>query len=188
MIGTGRGTVGGTVGGGGCTSNCENTCVLIPFPHQCSYLLSHHYESQSPCPSPSPSPSPTYIHSKVKPRCWLYSTLIQTFVSHSVTHTYAQKLLHGRKYGPQSWVFLERKMLTWKEAWFFCLQKCDCTVLILWRRRFVTCYEQCLHYFPLQNRIRRKIWIPLHYRLNRRSGLLLTKCVLLLQPLRWRTR
>ena len=32
MIGTERGTVGG--GGGGCTSNCENTCVLLPFPHQ----------------------------------------------------------------------------------------------------------------------------------------------------------
>ena len=39
MIGTGR----GTVGGGGCTSNCENTCVLIPFPHQ--LLLSHQCES-----------------------------------------------------------------------------------------------------------------------------------------------
>ena len=39
MIGTER----GTVGGGGCTSNCENTCVLIPFPHQ--LLLSHQCES-----------------------------------------------------------------------------------------------------------------------------------------------
>ena len=181
MIGTER----GTVGGGGCTSNCENTCVLIPFPHQLllsliSSIWIVKYQSQShlySLKSQTTLLTVQYSHTNVCVTLCVWRIRMHKNYCTVVSTALSLESFSNEKCWPEK-----------RHDFSAFLQKCDSTVLILWRRRLVTCYEQCLHYFPLQNRIRRKIWIPLHYRLNRRSGLLLTKCVLLLQPLKWRTR
>ena len=61
MIGTER----GTVRGGGCTSNCENTCVIISSIALISYLINMNRNVPVPVPVPVTVPVPVQlIHSR----------------------------------------------------------------------------------------------------------------------------